>query len=702
MTIPATKISIDFNQINLPLSPNQNYRIELEQDFVRDADPNGNRAAIPGNANLFNFTSTDNPELTAFEPGAGQTSVVNNVFIELKGNVPNFSGALSAGLGNFRLYRVATPSDVLLDTVSVSDSRVVIEGNSVRINFLGFIDAENTYYLLADPGVVTDLYGFGSKAITDINAVRYTTSDSLDPNFPDLIALKISFADFTADVEKLKIVPADLFADFDINCVNEIVRFAKFNSFTSADVDSTPNYTIDNQANLDSESEVEISTNYLLGTLAADIEAVAAVITDFDIVPPKRTPAALQSNFTVNIVANFTTQGKSAAQAAFNKSSSPNRLRGIISSATSVASVAAQGELLDREILAVTHSSSQTSLKRVSVYYRTLNTYSPVPIDINTGLVSYKRMGFSPDGENLVVSGSQGSSWQLFERSGQPGSFSYNKLAQSSVPEGNTDAKWHPTEPIVVLVGGASTKLRIRRKVGNNLEFMNIFTTGGGIPDSTIHSVDWSPNGNSLAFITAGAPASVYVYDVTSIDTNSISLVRRALISISAEFGRFVEWAPDSNRLAVAHSNIDAPDPLDRHQFSIFQRSGNTFSKTTSWLGGTLQSQTISWHPNGVRLVATFSGQSNNPASGAARIYTDSGTLIQTVFSSSACWAARFNKTGSSLAVRHASEPWASVWNFQGGSYQPVAGAITIIPPTGTDTTAGVRNDVAWGVVKRN
>jgi len=175
------KVVVDTYAAGVRFDPGATYTIEYEAGFVKGTE--NNEFLSPANTSAGSFTTNSTgPQVQTDEPSG--SSVTNNTFIRY-----TYDRQILAGDGNYYLYKVGSP-DVLLQTYNPSDSTAnnTISNNQITLNTTGFIDANETYYVLIDQGAVEDKDGLAAFGFNNDQEHRWSTAPSTNVDFPDLSA----------------------------------------------------------------------------------------------------------------------------------------------------------------------------------------------------------------------------------------------------------------------------------------------------------------------------------------------------------------------------------------------------------------------------------------------------------------------------------------------------------------------------------
>ncbi|MEL7004660.1 MAG: Ig-like domain-containing protein, partial [Bacteroidota bacterium] len=229
------------------LEPNSDYYIEFEEGIV--VDVMGNSFAGLTGENAYQFTTKADdliaPEFDILQPYNGQTEVALNtssLYLYLTEGVIRGSGYIN-------IHRAS--DDTIFEQIDIAtleqyNFRPTTQGLSIQLKKR--LEPDTEYYILADEGILVDLYGNNSVSIQR-NAWSFTTvaSDqespeiiSLSPNSFDtnvaagLVDLSIEFDEPVVRGEgKIKVFSYssdELITEIDINSLNDVFVYEYDNS----------------------------------------------------------------------------------------------------------------------------------------------------------------------------------------------------------------------------------------------------------------------------------------------------------------------------------------------------------------------------------------------------------------------------------------------------------------------------------------
>ena len=169
-------VIINTSTLGLALDADEEYQINIENDFVREAGV----FAIPAPAinNAISFTtSATAPSISASNPSNGATNIGNISQITI-----TFDRNVVRGTGNFYIYNNNDPNnDGLIKTLSITNtSQTSIAGAVVTLNIGDILNASDIFYVLADSGVIKDFAGLQFTGISNENTLRFSTSTNED------------------------------------------------------------------------------------------------------------------------------------------------------------------------------------------------------------------------------------------------------------------------------------------------------------------------------------------------------------------------------------------------------------------------------------------------------------------------------------------------------------------------------------------
>ncbi len=173
-------VTIDTEALNISWQPNRQYRIAIDQGFVKE-DGN-NQSPNPANTNLSTFTTNGNDMVVSTStPAQSEGNNVENATITL-----GFSRRIQRGTGDIELYQTGSP-DVLLKTyATATSSDISFNAQTLSIDITGLQLEGESYYLLGDAGSIKDRDGFDWVGFTATTDLPWTNSTG--PEFPSLAA----------------------------------------------------------------------------------------------------------------------------------------------------------------------------------------------------------------------------------------------------------------------------------------------------------------------------------------------------------------------------------------------------------------------------------------------------------------------------------------------------------------------------------
>jgi hypothetical protein len=174
-TIPMNddKVTVSNNEISINLlgilDSFTTYYILLDSGIVNDIFDFNNGSVI--NENAFRFT-TAGLSITAFSPLNNATNVaLNTLSLTFNNNIVRNT------TGNIYIYETATPNDILISTIPVTDSKVTVTSNNrLNIDVSNLLDFSKVYYVRTDANIVRNAVNqFNFLGILDNNTFRFTT-----------------------------------------------------------------------------------------------------------------------------------------------------------------------------------------------------------------------------------------------------------------------------------------------------------------------------------------------------------------------------------------------------------------------------------------------------------------------------------------------------------------------------------------------
>lgn len=173
-------VTIDTEALGINWQPSRQYRIAIDQGFVKE-DGN-NQSPNPANSNLSTFTTNGNDMVVnTSTPTQNDTNNIENATITL-----GFSRRIQRGTGDIELYKVGSP-DVLLKTYATATSTdISLTEQTLTIDMTGLQLEGGSYYLLGDTGSIKDRDGFDWVGFTATTDLPWTNSTG--PEFPGLAA----------------------------------------------------------------------------------------------------------------------------------------------------------------------------------------------------------------------------------------------------------------------------------------------------------------------------------------------------------------------------------------------------------------------------------------------------------------------------------------------------------------------------------
>jgi hypothetical protein len=194
----VTVISFKMADLNIAWQPSTQYRITVEEGFVRE--PDGNRMPLPADDAFLTFDTNPPFIIDSTVPSElyptflGQTTsepVINNTNIFLFFNRNRFTaGQTQENVAPFnsssavKLYKEQVGGDVLIYTFLSTDPRIITASVTLgfNLNVTGLMREDSTYYIIVDEGFLIDRDGFISQAfdgrLGTPNRGSFTTADA--------------------------------------------------------------------------------------------------------------------------------------------------------------------------------------------------------------------------------------------------------------------------------------------------------------------------------------------------------------------------------------------------------------------------------------------------------------------------------------------------------------------------------------------
>jgi hypothetical protein len=163
----STKLKIDVQSLDIEWTPSTNYYLTIEEGFVQSVGGSG----LINPTQILNFTTPATPVISETVPGNAATNISATTVKLIFDRESIFKKT-----GNIYLYKDASPSDILVSTISMDDDKVTVNNNEISINLLGIIDSFTTYYILLDDGIINDIFNFDNASVINENTFRFTTS----------------------------------------------------------------------------------------------------------------------------------------------------------------------------------------------------------------------------------------------------------------------------------------------------------------------------------------------------------------------------------------------------------------------------------------------------------------------------------------------------------------------------------------------
>lgn len=176
-----TKVTVGDDRLTVDLFgyltfANETYYFTVDAGVVKDYD-GFNSVAIVSNSAI-SYTTGGAAAITITSPATGATYVTNKTSLTI-----TFDRKVVANTGSIDLYLAGSP-DTLINSFDITNASLVTVNNyTVTVDLTGYIKSFKTYYFLIDSGAVKDYGGIEFLGVTDVNAIRYTTSLLLDDTF---------------------------------------------------------------------------------------------------------------------------------------------------------------------------------------------------------------------------------------------------------------------------------------------------------------------------------------------------------------------------------------------------------------------------------------------------------------------------------------------------------------------------------------
>lgn len=245
-------VTIDTEALGISWQPNRQYRIAIDQGFVKE-DGN-NQSPNPANTNLNTFTTNaDGPSISSSTPTDGDTNAISNAVIAIV-----FNRRIKVGTGDIRLY---DSSNTVLKTWTVtSGTDLSISDQTLSLTITGLVEEGGSYYLQADAGSITDRDGFDYAGIS--NTTDYNWTNSTGPEFPGLAANLSGAFIPTMTVNAQRVAESILSAPFTMSVNAGRVIERSFNLQVTASI-TGPAFTFLFDSTMNSEFNIAVETTAL-------------------------------------------------------------------------------------------------------------------------------------------------------------------------------------------------------------------------------------------------------------------------------------------------------------------------------------------------------------------------------------------------------------------------------------------------------
>lgn len=179
--VPACVVSINLSTLEIPWSPDSNYRIEFDPGFfVEDPISNSYGRFTEFPSHTVSFKSNTIPTPT-YNPALNASATLVNDYITL-----TFPRAMKRGTGDIVLWKIGSPNSIV-KTFSNNSILFLNDNATIKFDVRGLLSPNTTYYLLIDSTAFCDYDNFYYPGITTTTGYRWTTAD--EPYFHDLISL---------------------------------------------------------------------------------------------------------------------------------------------------------------------------------------------------------------------------------------------------------------------------------------------------------------------------------------------------------------------------------------------------------------------------------------------------------------------------------------------------------------------------------
>lgn len=171
------KVQIDTSKINnIPWTTSSNYRITIEEGFVREAS--GNRLVNPEITFENTVTSfSNNPIISVYHPS--YNNFTRDPIVRLSTN----RGAIynSTVSGNFYLFK----DGVVLSTITNTSTNVSYVNGYINLDLSNILTTSSNYHIQCDGNIAQDLFNFKTQSINDNSVIKFITSGSYISLLPE-------------------------------------------------------------------------------------------------------------------------------------------------------------------------------------------------------------------------------------------------------------------------------------------------------------------------------------------------------------------------------------------------------------------------------------------------------------------------------------------------------------------------------------
>lgn len=162
----------------LPLSPNQNYVVTIDDDFVRDSE--GNAFVGFTDETIWNFASvatadSDPPQVVALSPVNGATDVGLTDNLEISFDEPVFVNVAIAILIR------ESDTNLLLENLNEANGTALINGSTVTLDPINNFEPNTTYYVTVDYRSFEDASGNDFRSLQIATDWVFTTAADTNP-----------------------------------------------------------------------------------------------------------------------------------------------------------------------------------------------------------------------------------------------------------------------------------------------------------------------------------------------------------------------------------------------------------------------------------------------------------------------------------------------------------------------------------------